>query len=92
MTDYMTQQGFGLIAPSSRQDIVSALLSEYGNSFGSDNRDPSVFSPVTANKELPLPPPRSDSLMHKPLPAVARAEMRMSMKFQLRGKHVARET
>ncbi|KAF2823574.1 hypothetical protein CC86DRAFT_372506 [Ophiobolus disseminans] len=84
MTDFMAQQGYGLSAPSSRQDIVSALLSEYGNSFGHGDGSPSAFSPVPADKELPSPPPRSDSLRNKPLPAVARAEQRMSMKFQLR--------
>lgn len=90
MTDYLSPQGYGLSAPSSRQDIVSALLSEYGNSFGRGDGSPSNYSPVPADKELPPPPPRSDSLRNKPLPAVQRAEQRMSMKFQLRGKRICR--
>jgi len=89
MTDFMAPTGYGLSAPSSRQDIVSALLSAYGNSFGHGEGSPSTFSPVPADKELPPPPPRSDSLRNKPLPAVERAEQRMSMKFQLRGKLMA---
>lgn len=88
MTDFMTQQNFGLTAPVSRQDIVSALLNEYGNSFGHGDGSSSTLSPVPAEKELPPPPPQSGSLMNKPLPAVARAEKRMSMKFQLRGKRI----
>jgi hypothetical protein len=83
-------QGFGLTAPSSRQDVVSALLSAYGSSFEHSDVSPSKFSPVPVDKELPPPPPRSDSLRNKPLPAVQRAEQRMSMKFQLRGKILVR--
>lgn len=82
----MAQQGYGLTVPSSRQDVISALLNEYGNSFGRGD-GPSALSPVPTEKELPAPPPRSDSLRNKPLPAVQRAEQRMSMKFQLRGEH-----
>ncbi|KAH7402504.1 hypothetical protein BKA66DRAFT_564419 [Pyrenochaeta sp. MPI-SDFR-AT-0127] len=68
----MAQQGLGLSAPTSRQDVISALLNDYGNSFK---------SPVPTLKDLPPPPPpRGDSLKNKPLPAV----QRMSMKFQLR--------
>lgn len=82
MTDVMAQSSLGLNAPASRQDIVSALLNDYGNSFGRGEISPSTYSPVPALKELP-PPPRGDSLdYNKPLPAV----QRMSMKFQLRGK------
>jgi hypothetical protein len=91
MTEVMTQQGHGLTAPSSRQDIVSALLNEYGNSFGYGDRSPSTFSPVPADKELPPPPPGSDGLKNKPLPAVERAEQRMSMKFKLRGKRIPQD-
>ncbi|CAO2657442.1 Nn.00g035680.m01.CDS01 [Neocucurbitaria sp. VM-36] len=81
MTEVMAQRGLGLSAPASRQDIVSALLNDYGNSFGHDDTSPSAYSPVPASKELPPPPPpRADSLRNKPLPAV----QRMSMKFQLR--------
>jgi len=86
MTDIMAQQGYGLTVPSSRQDVISALLNEYGNSFGRGD-GPSALSPVPTERDLPAPPPRSDSLRNKPLPAVQRAEQRMSMKFQLRGEH-----
>jgi hypothetical protein len=87
MADVMAPQGgFKLSAPPSRQDVVSALLTEYGTSFGRGDISSSILSPVPSEKELPLPP-RSDSLADKPLPAVQRAEQRMSMKFQLRGKH-----
>jgi hypothetical protein len=75
MTDIMAQPGLGLTAPSSRQDIVSALLNDYGNGFES----PYGFSPVPALKELPPPPPASDD-DEKPLPpGIMRG-------FQLRGK------
>ncbi|OAL56659.1 hypothetical protein IQ07DRAFT_14129 [Pyrenochaeta sp. DS3sAY3a] len=80
MTEIMAQQTLGLSAPASRQDIVSALLNDYGNSFGRGETSPLTYSPVPALKELPPPPPREDSLRNKPLPAV----QRMSMKFQLR--------
>jgi hypothetical protein len=84
----VARQNIGLSAPQSRQDIVSALLTQYGNSFASDGTSPSgsAFSPVPADKELPPPPPGSDSMRNKPLPAVQRAEQRMSTKFQLRSK------
>lgn len=87
MAQVMSQQGFGLSVPGSRQDVISALLNDYGNSFGRGDSSPSAYSPVPADKELPPPPPRSDSL-DKPLPAVQRAEQRMSMKFQLRGRRI----
>ncbi|KAF1833814.1 hypothetical protein BDW02DRAFT_360939 [Decorospora gaudefroyi] len=82
MTEIMPQQAQQalLSAPSTRQDIVSALLNDYGNSFGRGDASPSAYSPVPALKELPPPPPQSDSIMRKPLPAV----QRMDMKFQLR--------
>jgi hypothetical protein len=83
MTEIMAYQG-QLNAPSSRQDIVSALLNDYGNSFGNGDASPSAYSPVPALKELPTLPPQSDSIMRKPLPAV----QRMKMKFQLRGKQI----
>jgi hypothetical protein len=89
MTEVAARQGLGLSAPPSRQDVISALLTEYGNSFGRGDGSPSAFSPVLADKELPPPPPRSDSLKDKPLPAVQRAEQRMSMKFQLRRKRIS---
>lgn len=86
MTETMTQRGVGLLAPTSRQDIVSQLLSAYANSFGQGDPSPSRLSPVPVDKELPPPPPRSDSLVRKPLPAFERAEERMSAKFPLRSK------
>lgn len=84
MTEVMVRQALALSPPSSRQDIVSALLSDYGNSFGHDDASPTTYSPIPPLKDLPPPPPppRTDSLKNKPLPAV----QRMSMKFQLRGK------
>ncbi|KAG9187653.1 hypothetical protein G6011_05524 [Alternaria panax] len=75
----MAQQGL-LSAPAYKQDIVSALLNDYGNSFGRGDASPSTYSPVPADKELPPPPPRSDSLARKPLPGA----LRMQAKFQLR--------
>jgi hypothetical protein len=87
MAQVMARQVLGLSAPSSRQDIVSALLNDYGCSFEHDDASPSAFSPVRADKELPSPPGSSNSMKNKPLPAVQRAEQRMSTKFQLRGKH-----
>ncbi|KAH7406053.1 hypothetical protein DE146DRAFT_431961 [Phaeosphaeria sp. MPI-PUGE-AT-0046c] len=83
MAEVMSQQGFGLSVPTSRQDIISQLLNDYGNSFGRGDVSSSAYSPVAVDKELPPPPPQSDSL-DKPLPAVQRAEQRMSTKFQLR--------
>ncbi|KAI4956357.1 hypothetical protein J4E91_000568 [Alternaria rosae] len=79
MTDVMAQQSM-LSAPASRQDVVSALLNDYGNSFGRGDASPSTWSPVPADKKLPAPPPRSDSIARKPLPAA----LRMEAKFQLR--------
>ena len=81
MSDIITQHTLA-ITPSSRQDIVSALLSDYGNSFEPDGKSPSVYSPTSATKELPPPPPRSDSIARKPVPA----SERMDAKFQLRGE------
>ncbi|KAF2659223.1 hypothetical protein K491DRAFT_203098 [Lophiostoma macrostomum CBS 122681] len=75
MTAVMTAQpGLGLTAPSSRQDIISALLNDYGNSFGQGDTSPYAPSPVPAIKELPPPPPDSNE---KPLPPAM-------MRFQLR--------
>lgn len=76
MTEVMAT-GLSLNAPSSRQDIVSALLDGYGNSFGRDDDSPYALSPVPALKELPPPPPGSND---KSLPPVM-------MRFQLRGDY-----
>ncbi|KAF2867267.1 hypothetical protein BDV95DRAFT_188781 [Massariosphaeria phaeospora] len=79
MTDIMAQPGLGLTAPSSRQDVISALLNDYGNSFGQANSSSpySLYSPVPAMKELPPPPPDGDGKLYYP-PSM------MSMRFQLR--------
>lgn len=68
------QPALGLSAPASRQDVISALLNEYGNSFGGDDELSYNWSSGPAFKELPPPPPGSSE---KPSP--------MSMRFQLRG-------
>ncbi|KAF2275896.1 uncharacterized protein EI97DRAFT_60161 [Westerdykella ornata] len=73
MTEVMIPSNFGLSVPSSRQDVISALLNEYGTSFG--QTEPPSWSPVPAPKELPPPPQGSHE---KPLPSA------MSMRFQLR--------
>lgn len=86
MADTMAQQSYGLLTrPTSRQDIISALLNDYGNSFGRDDASPTAYSPVPAMKELPPPPQpsRADSIRSKSLLS---AVQRMNMKFQLRGK------
>ena len=86
MTANITTQHTLALTPSAREDIVSALLSDYGNSFEPGDPSPSLHSPTPATKELPPPPPppRSDSIARKPLPA----SERMDAKFQLRGKSV----
>ena len=79
MTGYIAQQDLYL-APSSRQDVLSALLDDYG-SFGDDNGSPYNVSPVPALKELPPPPSQSNE---KPLPPGGQ----MGMRFQLRGEYM----
>ncbi|KAH7126754.1 hypothetical protein B0J11DRAFT_285406 [Dendryphion nanum] len=74
MASIISQPGLGLTAPSSRQDIISALLNDYGNSFGADTSPYSSYSPNPALKELPPPPPKDDG---KPLSG-------LMMRFQLR--------
>lgn len=85
MTEVMAQQSLDL-PPSSRQDVVSALLNDYGSSFGRGNTSPYSYSPVPAMKELPPPPPEKERnyINDKPLPSAG--HMSMSMRFQLRGK------
>jgi hypothetical protein len=73
MTQVMNRPGLGLTAPSSRQDVISALLNDYGNSFGSGDES----SYASAFKELPPPPPESNE---KPTASL------MTMRFQLRGE------
>ncbi|KAF2476233.1 uncharacterized protein BDR25DRAFT_300338 [Lindgomyces ingoldianus] len=79
MTAVMRHQpGLAPNAPSGRQDVISALLNDYGNSFGGGNGNvsPYALSPVpTFTKELPPPPPLGGD--DKPLPPVM-------MQFQLR--------
>ena len=76
MTTLVSQPGLGLTAPSSRQDIISALLNEYGNSFGGDTSPYNNYSPIPALKELPPPPPKDTEKSHPAL----------MMRFQLRGR------
>ncbi|KAF2021868.1 hypothetical protein BU24DRAFT_31113 [Aaosphaeria arxii CBS 175.79] len=73
MTDIMARPGVGLSAPSSRQDVISALLNDYGTSFGREDASSFDYPLSPEYKELP-PPPTSDE---KPLPPIM-------MKFQLR--------
>ncbi|KAF2192773.1 hypothetical protein K469DRAFT_694819 [Zopfia rhizophila CBS 207.26] len=70
----MAKPGLAPVAPSSRQDVISALLNDYGNSFGRGDTSPYAYSPVPTLKELPPPPPGDND---KPLPPVM-------MRFQLR--------
>ncbi|KAJ4286227.1 hypothetical protein N0V90_013261 [Kalmusia sp. IMI 367209] len=88
MTDYMAQ-GLNL-PPSSRQDIISALLDGYGNSFEGDDSSPYKLSPVPSFKELPPPPPperarERDYTNNKPLPAVGYMNMRFQLRAQVPG-------
>lgn len=83
MTEVMNHYGAVLAAPSSRQDVVSELLDDYtyGDEYDVEEVSPeSTLAP--AFKELPPPPPRTDSLRD----AKAEAIQRMNTKFQLRGK------
>ena len=82
MTAYMAQPRLNL-PPASRQDIISALLNDYGNSFQGGDSSPYQYSPVSSPKDLPpTPPAKEGKYSHdKPLPPVGR----MSMRFQLRG-------
>jgi hypothetical protein len=75
MTSVMNPPGLGLEVPSSRQDVISALLNDYADSFGQNDADYGPM-PIPALKELPPPPPSSSE---KPLPSA------LSMRFQLRG-------
>ncbi|ORY08731.1 hypothetical protein BCR34DRAFT_389811 [Clohesyomyces aquaticus] len=61
MTAVMRQQpGLAPNAPSGRQDVISALLDGYGNSFSGGDVSPYVLSPApTLSKELPPPPPNA---------------------------------
>lgn len=83
MTEVFNQQGAALAAPQSRQDVVSELLDEYtyGDVYNTEDASPKS-SLAPAFKELPPPPPRTDSLRD----AKAEAIQRMNTKFQLRGK------
>ncbi|KAF2632559.1 hypothetical protein BU25DRAFT_417183 [Macroventuria anomochaeta] len=81
MTEVMAQQGVTLAAPSSRHDVVSELLDNYtcGDSYDAEDVSPKS-SLAPAFKELPSPPPRTDSLRDPK----AKAIQRMHTKFQLR--------
>jgi hypothetical protein len=39
MTSVMNPPGLGLEVPSSRQDVISALLNDYADSFGQNDAD-----------------------------------------------------
>ncbi|XPS71492.1 hypothetical protein M3J09_003675 [Ascochyta lentis] len=79
MTGVVAQQA-ALVAPSSRQDVVSELLDDYTyEMYDSEDMSPkSTLAP--AFKELPAPPPRADSLRDPKAEAI----QRMNTKFQLR--------
>lgn len=82
MAEIMAHQGASLIAPASRQDVVSELLDDYTyETYDAEDVSPkSGLAP--AFKDLPLPPPRTDSLRDPKAEAI----QRMNTKFQLRGK------
>ncbi|KAJ4992734.1 hypothetical protein SVAN01_01780 [Stagonosporopsis vannaccii] len=81
MTEVMNQHAAALTASSSRQDVVSELLDDYTYEDAYDVEDASPQSSLApAFKELPPPPPRTDSLRD----AKAEAIQRMNTKFQLR--------
>lgn len=83
MAEVMAQQGASLGAPSSRQDVVSELLDDYTYEDSYDVEDMSPKASLApAFKELPPPPPRTDSLRDPKAEAI----QRMNTKFQLRGK------
>ena len=85
MAEIMAQQGAALNAPTSRQDVVSELLDDYTYEDSYDEEEVSPKSSLApAFKELPPPPPRTDSLRDPK----AEAFQRMNTKFQLRGKRV----
>ena len=83
MTEVMAQQRAALAAPASRHDVVSELLDDYTYEDSYDAEDLSPKSTLApAFKELPSPPPRTDSLRDPKAEAI----QRMNTKFQLRGK------
>ena len=86
MTEVMARQEAALAAPSSRQDVVSELLDEYTYEDFYNAEDVSPKSSLApAFKELPPPPPRTDSLRDPKAEAI----QRMNARFQLRGKQCA---
>lgn len=81
MTDYMTQPELSL-PPSSRQDVISALLNDYGSSF-----EDVYTSPVPASKELPPPPPAERARERDfSNDEASTAVQKMNTPFRLRGK------
>jgi len=82
MADVMSQHG--LCAPTSRQDIISALLNDYATSFGRGDASTTVYSPVQELNSLPQTP-RSNDIARKQLPPGVQA---MHAKFPLRGKQI----
>jgi hypothetical protein len=86
MSEVMTQHGATLVAPTSRQDVVSELLDDYTYDESYDAEDMSLQSGLApAFNELPQHPPRAESIKDPK----AEAYQRMNTKFQLRGKRCA---
>ncbi|KAJ4331508.1 hypothetical protein N0V95_009872, partial [Ascochyta clinopodiicola] len=80
MVEVMARQA-ALVAPSSRQDVISELLDDYTYEDQYDSEDVAPKSALgPAFKELPAPPPRKDSLRDPKAEAI----QRMNTKFQLR--------
>ncbi|KAF2997392.1 hypothetical protein E8E13_004983 [Curvularia kusanoi] len=81
MSDVMAQHGATLVAPASRQDVVSELLDDYTYEESYEAEDMSPKSGLApAFDELSQPPPRSESLRDPKAEAI----QRMNTKFQLR--------
>lgn len=81
MSEVMAQHGATLVAPTSRQDVVSELLDDYTYDESYDAEDMSLQSGLApAFNELPQLPPRADSIKDPK----AEAYQRMNTKFQLR--------
>ena len=84
MTDYMAQLVPG--PPTSRQDIVSALLNDYGSSFEDGHSSPYKLSPAPSFKQLPPPPPESARERNSGNDNSSPAVQKMNTPFRLRGK------
>ena len=82
MSEVMAHHGATLVAPTSRQDVVSELLDDYTYDESYDAEDMSLQSEFN---EFPQHPPRAESIKDPK----AEAYQRMNTKFQLRGKRCA---